>query len=226
MKKNLYSFSKIAVLFLPLLLLFTSCKKDIRLNTFKARTNTIYRVVPLQKAIGLTVNGDEKLGFAYFPGSGTGNATGLGQCVTLFNQLVYSTTGALPPEGSVAAPVVDIPSYPVTGGPLPLIQPGDFSEVASLVNNHNIPDKINNYIINSVFVNEAGDAVFLSAITGSGTTFPISQTVVGFNGKAMIVGGRGKFAHATGKVDYYGSFSIVNPNDAEYNVDGWISCQR
>lgn len=68
-----------------------------------------------------------------------------------------------------------------------------------------------------------GDAVFTSAINGVGSTFPLSETRVGFTGKASIVGGRGKFVSAVGELDFSGSFSLVNPNDAAYNADGWIS---
>jgi hypothetical protein len=222
MQKNLYSFFRVALISTALATLFASCKKDIQVQVFIARTQTFYRVVPVEKAIPLTVNGEEKLGFSYFPGGGKGTATGLGECITYFNQLVYSTTGQLPPEGSVGAPVVDVPGYPVTGGPLPLIQPGEQEELASIVSELNIPAEVHNQILNQIFVNEDGDAVFLSAITGTSSTFPISQTVIGFKGRASIVGGRGKFANATGGVDYNGSFNVTDPNDAEYNADGWI----
>jgi hypothetical protein len=79
------------------------------------------------------------------------------------------------------------------------------------------------HVVNSVLVNQKGDAVFLAAITGSGSTFPISATVIGFNGKALIVGGRGKFGKAVGEVDYEGFFNVENANDAGFNVEGWIS---
>lgn len=107
-----------------------------------------------------------------------------------------------------------------TGGPLPLIQPGDFTPFDTANNSLHAPASVYNQIINSVLYNKKGDAIFTSALTGTGSTFPVSETVVGFNGKGIIVGGRGKFKHAIGEFDYSGYFSLANPNDAEYNADG------
>ena len=126
-------------------------------------------------------------------------------------------------DASVAAAVADIPGYPVTGAPLPLIQANDFSELSTAISTLGIPATISNLLINQVIFNEKGDAIFLSAITGSGSTFPISSTIVGFNGKALIVTGRGKFAKASGEVNYSGYFNVTNANDAGYNAEGWIS---
>ncbi|HVG42836.1 MAG TPA: hypothetical protein VM888_14585, partial [Chitinophagaceae bacterium] len=78
------------------------------------------------------------------------------------------------------------------------------------------------YIINSVLANKKGDAIYTSAITGSGATFPVSATVVGFKGKGLIVGGAGKFANAVGEFAFNGFFNLLDQNDAEYNADGWI----
>ncbi len=202
--------------------LITSCQKETPRKPFKAQIKTWYRISPTAPA-PLVVNGTTYIGFAHFPGGGTGNATHMGNVTSYFNQLAYTTAPEAPPAGSVAAPVADVPGYPVLGGPLPLIQAGDFSGLAATVSALQIPASVQGKIINSIFVNKKGDAVFTSAITGSGSTFPISETVVGFNGKALIVGGRGKFANAVGEVDYEGYLNTRNANDAEYNVDGWIS---
>jgi hypothetical protein len=78
-------------------------------------------------------------------------------------------------------------------------------------------------VVNAVLVSKNGNAVFTSAITGSGSMFPISAARVGFNGKAYITGGRGKFEKAIGEIDYEDSFNINDPNDAEYNAECWIS---
>jgi hypothetical protein len=171
----------------------------------------------------LVVNGITYAGFAYFPGSGSGNVSHLGNATVYFNQLTYGTAPDAPPAGSVGAPVKDIPGYPVTGAPLPLIQAGDFTGLSSLIALLNIPTSIQGKIVNTVLSNNKGDAIFLSAITGSGATFPLSPTKIGFNGKALIVTGRGKFRYAAGEVDYNGYFDVVNANDAAFNADGWIN---
>ena len=109
-------------------LLLSNCKKnhEIHKRAFKATTKTWYRVSPTTPT-PVSVNGTTYGGFARFPGGGSGNATHLGNCNIFFKQLVYGTSPQAPPAGSVAAPVQNVPGYPITGAPLPLIQAGDFS---------------------------------------------------------------------------------------------------
>lgn len=223
MKKKYFFTVQLYGAIILLSLLFSSCDKtDLHKRSFGARTKTFYRVSPTAP-VPVDVNGTTFIGFAYFPGSGSGNATHMGNCVIHFNQLVYGTASDAPPAGSVAAPVADVPAYFITGAPLPLIQPGDFDPLAAAVTSLQVPSHVYDKIINTVFDNGKGDAIFISAITGSGGTFPVSQIIVGFNGKALIVGGRGKFAHAVGEIDYDGYFNVADANDAEYNAKGWIS---
>ncbi len=213
---------KIATAFV-ICFLFSSCDKtDLHRRSFEAKTKTFYRVSPTAP-VPVDVNGTTFVGFAYFPGSGSGNATHLGNCAVYFNQLIYGTASDAPPAGSVAAPVSDVSGYFITGAPLPLIQQGDFDPLNAAVSALHVPSQVYNNIINTVFDNGKGDAIFISAITGSGGTFPVSQIIVGFNGKALIVGGRGKFAHAVGEIDYDGYFNVADANDAAYNAKGWIS---
>ena len=223
MKKNDFWFIKmIAIIFFGAVL-FSSCNKpDYHRSPFKANTKTFYRVSPTAP-VPVNVNGSTFVGFAYFPGSGSGNATHLGNCAIYFNQLVYGTASDAPPAGSVAAPVADVSGYFITGAPLPLIQAGDFTSLADAVSSLHVPSQAYDKIINTVFDNGKGDAIFVSAITGTGGTFPVSSIIVGFNGKALIVGGRGKFQYATGEIDYDGYFNIADANDAAYNANGWIS---
>jgi hypothetical protein len=212
---------KLLVVFSALLLVLGSCKQDIDRKPFKVHEQTWYRIAPIPP-VDVMVNGTAYVGTSFFPGGGTGNATHMGNIRNYFNQLVYSSSYEGAPLGSVAAPVRNIPSYPFLG-PLPLIQPGDFTELAALNTSLQIPETIQGKIVNSVIYNKKGDAVFTSSITGIGGTFPISATRIGFNGKALIVGGRGKFANAVGEIDFQGSFSLTDPNDAEYSAEGWIS---
>ncbi len=223
MKKKSFSSVQLLGAICLLSFLFFSCEKTkLHKKSFEAKTKTFYRISPTAP-IPVDVNGASFVGFAFFPGSGSGNATHLGNCAVYFNQLTYGTASDAPPAGSVAAPVADVPGYFITGAPLPLIQQGDFNPLAAAVASLQVPSQVYGKIINSVFENGKGDAIFISAITGSGGTFPISQILVGFNGKALIVGGRGKFAHGVGEIDYDGYFNVADANDAEYNAKGWIS---
>jgi hypothetical protein len=205
-------------------LFLSSCEHDhdIHKRPFEVKTKTWYRISPTTPA-PIIVKGVTYAGFAYFPGGGTGQASHMGNCTTYFNQLTYGTSPEAPPAGSVGAPVKDVPGYPVTGAPLPLIQAGDFNALSSAISSLHIPATVYEKIVNTVLYNNKGDAIFISAITGSGATFPISEIKVGFNGKALITGGRGKFRNAVGEIDYNGYFNVANPNDAEYNADGWIA---
>jgi hypothetical protein len=206
------------------LLLLASCKKEktsVR-KPFKASIETWYRVSPTAP-VPVVVNGSNYIGFAHFPGGGSGNATHMGNVTNWFNQLAYTTPPNTNPEGSVGAPVTAVPSYPVLGAPLPLVQAGDFTALPSVLTALSVPTSIGGNVINSIIYNGKGDAVFTSAITGTGSTFPLSEIKVGFNGKALIVGGRGKFVNAVGELDYNGYFNVVDANDAEYHADGWIS---
>ncbi len=207
-------------------LILTACEQENKIHKkpFKLVSKTWYRVSPTAP-VPLLVNGTTYTGFAHFPGGGKGNATHLGECVEYFNQLAYNTSGSPqePPLGSVAAPVAEVTTYPVFGAPLPLIQAGDFNPLSFAISSLNIPPTVLDKVVNTVLYNKKGDAIFLSAITGSGATFPISATQVGFNGKALIVTGRGKFRNAIGEVNYNGYFNVADANDAEFNAEGWIA---
>lgn len=221
---KIFSTSVAAIVLSLLSVVFlNSCKKDEIKKSFKADFKTFYRIAPTDP-VPVAVNGANYIGFANFPGGGPGNATYIGNCKMYFNQLVYTDPkipGA-PPLGSVNAVLVDILNYPVTGAPLPLIQAGDFNGLIDANKKYHIPADIRDKIINQVIYDDKGNALFTSAIKGSGATFPISETLVGFNGKGIIVGGRGKFHGTRGEFDYHGQFNIANPNDAEYHLDGWI----
>jgi len=201
-------------------ILLGSCQKDEPRKPFKADFNTFYRFNPIAP-IPVVVNGVTYVGFANIPGGGPGNATHMGNCKTYFNQLAYTNEPGGPILGSVNAAVKDVLSYPITGGPLPLIQAGDFNGLITADNRYRFPATIEGKIINSVIYDDRGNAVFTSAI--SNETFPISATLVGFRGKGVILGGRGKFNGSRGEFDFNGQFNIANPNEAEYHFEGWIS---
>jgi len=203
--------------------LLASCEreKEIKKRPFKANTTTWYRVSPTAPA-PVTIGGVNYTTFAYVPGGGEGNATHMGNVKTWFNQLAFTASELPIPAGSLVAPVVDVINYPVLGAPLPLIQAGDFAGLAAINTKLNIPQQVYGKVVSSFFYNDKGDAVFISNSTVSFIT-PVSATRNEFSGKALIVGGRGKFSKAVGEVDFKGSFNPNNPNEADYGVDGWIS---
>jgi hypothetical protein len=210
-------------------LVFSACKKQESEKTsrqaFKAKTTTWYRVSPVATPTPLTIGEKLYFTFAHVPGGGEGSATHLGKVKTYFNQLAYTSNLNTPvpmPEGSVIAAVVDVINYPVLGVPLPLIQPGDFSGLAAINKELNIPQSIGGKLVSSFFYNEKGDAVFISNASESVIT-PVSPTRNEFTGKALIVGGRGRFTNAYGAVDFAGWFNPADANNAEYSVDGWIA---
>jgi hypothetical protein len=188
---------------------------------FKATTSTWYRISPVAP-VPVEIGGIVYTLFAHVPGGGQGNATHMGNINTWFNQLAFSASELPVPAGSLVASVVDVLNYPVLGAPLPLIQAGDFAGLAAANVLLNIPAAVNGRMVSSLFYNDKGDAVFLSNSTVSTITGG-SATRSEFGGKALIVGGRGKFLHASGEVDFTGYFNPGNPNDAAYGVDGWIS---
>ena len=143
-------------------LLFSSCSKDhdSKKRDFEASFKTWYRISPLAKPVPIDVNGTAFVGFAHFPGGGTGTNKLLGNSTTYFNQLAYGNAPDAPPAGSVSAPIIEVPGYPVTGAPLPLIQAGDFSGLAGAISSWKIPEKVYDKIVNQVFYNDKGDAIF------------------------------------------------------------------
>jgi hypothetical protein len=221
--QKLYSFRYAMLCMIVCLTTLTSCEKekDLIKRSFKASTKTWYRISPTAPA-PVTVAGKQYYTFAYVPGGGEGNATHMGNIKTWFNQLAFTSSDLPIPEGSLVAPVVDVINYPVTGAPLPLIQAGDFSELASINALLHLPQAVQGHVVSSFFYNDKGDAVFISNSDVS-TITPVSATRNDFGGKALIVGGRGKFRNAVGEVDFKGSFNPTNPNEAEYGVQGWIA---
>jgi hypothetical protein len=88
---------------------------------------------------------------------------------------------------------------------------------------YNFPAVINGRIVNSIIYDKQGDAIYTSSIPGVGGTDPSTFPIIKFFGKADIVGGRGKFATASGQIDFDGTFHAFDQNDATYNANGTIS---
>ncbi|HSR38381.1 MAG TPA: hypothetical protein VLL95_05660, partial [Phnomibacter sp.] len=87
----------------------------------------------------------------------------------------------------------------------------------------NVPRMINGKIVNSIFVNAKGEAVYTGYKEEGSFIQPLSPTAIRFGGKLAILGGTGKFANASGEGDFLGQFNPQNQDDAWYTVNGWIS---
>jgi len=196
--------------------------QPIHKQYFKVSITNWYRVSPTAPS-PVVVNGITYVSLTNLVvGGGVGNATAMGNIKSFGNVLAYGTDVNAPPTGSIGAPVTEIPGYPLLGGPLPLIQPGDFDGVPAILAKFNVPTNVLGNVINLVLYNGKGDALFLSNIPGTGTSIPISETEGGYTNETLIVGGAGKFIHATGKLQNSGQFSFIAPYDGHDNYDGWI----
>ncbi len=204
--------------------LSTSCKRDQPTvkQHFKLSLTTWYRVSPTAPS-PVTVNGVSYISLSNLVVGGDGTASTVGSIKSYANTLAYGTNVEAPPAGAIGAPVNEIPGYPILGGPLPLIQTGDFDGVPEVLSEFNVPTNVQGHVINLVLYNNKGDALFLSNIPGTGTSTSISATVGGYTNETLILGGAGKFLHAVGKLDNSGHFSFIAPYDGEDNYEGWIS---
>jgi hypothetical protein len=146
----------------------------------------------------------------------------MGEIKSYANTLSFSTDAKSGPVGGIGAPVTDIPGYPILGGPLPLMQPGDFTKLPAVINKLHVPTSVLGNTINLILYNEKGNAIFLSNVPGTGTSGVISPTVGGYSNKTLILGGAGKFDHATGELNNTGQFSLIAPYIGKDNYDGWI----
>ena len=224
MRKLHLSIKLIFVIF-TVVFLFTSCTHDnpIIKQHFKVSITNWYRVSPTAPS-PVVVNGITYVSLANLVvGGGVGTATAMGNIKSFGNVLAYGTDVEAPPTGSIGAPVTEIPGYPLLGGPLPLIQPGDFDGVPAILAEFKVPTNVLGNVINLVLYNDKGDALFLSNIPGTGTSIPISSTVGGYTNETLILGGAGKFIHAIGKLDNTGQYSFIAPYDGQDNYEGWIT---
>ena len=199
----------------------TKHNQPILKQHFKVSITTWYRVSPTAP-LPVVVNGITYVSLSNLVVGGDGNATAMGNIKSYANTLAYGPDVKAPPAGAIGAPVNEIPGYPILGGPLPLIQPGDFDGLPAILAEFNVPTNVLGNVINLVLYNDKGDALFLSNIPGTGTSSTISSTVGGYTNETLILGGAGKFIHATGELHNTGQFSFIAPYDGQDNYDGWI----
>jgi hypothetical protein len=223
MKKNSFLHIQTFALLIALTFFLASCKHEPQLPklNFKARLTTWYRVSPTAPS-PVVVNGVTYVSLANLVVSGEGTATSIGNVNSYANTLSFGASLEAPPSGAIGAPVIDIPGYPFLGGPLPLIQTGDFAALPAIITAFHIPKIVLGNTINQVLYNKKGDALFLSNIPGTGTSTLISSTEGGYTDKTVILGGAGKFIHAQGELNNTGRFSFIAPYDGEDDYEGWI----
>ena len=133
---------------------------------------------------------------AWYPGGGSGNLTHVGNCQTYFNQ--YATFG---PGGlqTVAAPVN-------------MFFAGQLAAAG-----YTVPSTVS-----TIFYTGQGKSVWCQAV-GISTTNPVSPTRIEFTSTLNIIGGTNQFSGATGQFTLNGFFNPQNPQQAGFEVDGWIS---
>lgn len=132
---------------------------------------------------------------AWYPGTGTGTATHMGNAITYFNQKALLGPGGL---YSIPQPVTMF-----------------YAAILGQAGIANIPDQVS-----SIVLDDKGNSVWFAS-SGS-TTTPVSETRITFEATLMIVGGTGKFMGAAGSVKLTGYFNPTDPEDAESTSSGWI----
>ncbi len=133
---------------------------------------------------------------AWYPGGGSGNLTHVGTCQTYFNQYVTFGPGGLQ---SVGAPV------------------NMFFAGALAAAGYTVPNTVT-----TIFYTGHGQSVRCQGV-GIGSTNPVSPSRVEFTSTLNIIGGTGRFYGATGQCTLSGFFNPQNPQDAGFEVNGWIS---
>jgi len=132
---------------------------------------------------------------AWYPGGGDGNLTHVGTCQTNFNQ--YATFG---PAGLQSA-----------GAPVNM-----FFATSLAPSGYVVPNTVT-----TIFYTSNGQSVWSMAV-GMSATVPVSATRVEFTANHEIIGGTGRFHDAKGTYILKGFFNPQDPEDAGFEVNGWI----
>lgn len=140
---------------------------------------------------------------AWYPGTGNGNATHMGNVKTYFN------THTLRVEGTVMV-------YHARVGRFFATQVGQF--------NIHPEDEVS-----AVHYDDKGNSIWFKIAPEGLHSWHIDQTHVAMEGKMLIVGGTGKFAGATGETDFHAAFDQASWDstsktfkDASIWQNGWI----
>ncbi len=192
--KNKITLSKLLAIAFFAMVTITSCTKDESpvpnsatngsASSCSSRTQRAYHEhFTAVSAITPTATG------VFNPGSGSGNATHIGNANMAFNQLVTFYNGV--PVGSTAAPVNQF-----------------YSNTLASAGITNVPNTVS-----SITYDNSGNSVWFTSSTGTVLT-PVSATRINFSATLDIIGGSGKFTGATGQVELEGHFNPQLPNQA------------
>jgi hypothetical protein len=186
--------TQLAITSLCVVLALASCKKDETSGTSidPASAMTAHSA-PVTRAYNDSFGAFSNLTFTssgvFNPGSGSGNATHMGNASCYFNQLVLFYNGN--PIGSVAAPVSQF-----------------FSSQIAAAGITGVPGSVS-----TITIDHQGNSIWFTTYSGTSLAF-VNPTRVNFSSNLSIIGGTGKFAGATGTVTLNGYFNPQSPSQA------------
>jgi hypothetical protein len=202
----------ILVILLPLIIIFsmTGCqKKSVFTQSLNEEIATASHKGPVKRAfhdsfsVQFRFIPDIAHGWVYpmsqlawWPGSGSGNATHMGKMSVYVNS--YTLRNA---EGVVVAYHSPVNTF-FASELAPLGVPADVS---------------------GVLFDDKGNSIWMKITTAGLPSTVISPTRINLDGPMLIVGGTGKFAGASGESTFQGYFNPTNLNEATFWADGWIA---
>jgi len=130
----------------------------------------------------------------WWPGSGDGNATHMGNVSAYFNQYTIRTSGII---------------Y-MFHSPATMFFPTELQAF-------NVPQNVS-----LVVVDGKGNSVWFRNSPEGFPSTPVSPTKIIFNGTMIIAGGSGKFSGATGETSFHGFFNPQNLQECSFWQNGWI----
>jgi hypothetical protein len=133
--------------------------------------------------------------FVWWPGSGQGNATHMGNISAYINS--YTLRNSAGVVVAYHSPVTMFFSSELA----PLGVPADVS---------------------GVVFDDKGNSIWMKIPTAGLPSAVLSPTRINLDGPMLIVGGTGKFAGATGETSFHGYFNPQNLNEASFWQNGWI----
>lgn len=133
---------------------------------------------------------------AWFPGSGEGNATHMGNVSVYINSHTVRNSG-----GGVIAYHSPVTMF-----------------FASELSSFQLPSNVS-----GIAFDDKGNSIWIGIPPEGLVSTRISQTRINLDGPMLIVGGTGKFTGATGETSFHGYFNPLNLNEATFWQNGWIA---
>ena len=133
---------------------------------------------------------------AWFPGSGEGNATHMGNVSVYINSHTVRNSG-----GGVIAYHSPVTMF-----------------FASELSAFQVPSNVS-----GISFDDKGNSVWMRIAPEGLLSARVSPTRINLDGPMLIVGGTGKFTGATGETSFHGYFNPQNLNEATFWQNGWIA---